>query len=82
MRNFKPGDRVQLRKGSPVMIVQCYAKEFNVWLGWHESNLIVVCTWLDEKGRHKKKFHQKDLIKQFSSSNAVHSNQLVNQKRV
>ena len=60
---FKPGDRVRLRNGSPTMIVQKYAREYDHWIGWHESSVIVECTWIDAEGYKRMNFHQNYLIK-------------------
>lgn len=62
-KRFKPGDRVRLRTGSPVMIVQRYAREYSRWIGWHESSISVECTYL-EYGKYKRKIiHQNNLIR-------------------
>lgn len=60
MKNFlKPGDRVQRTDGGPIMIVQGYAKKYNVFMGWHEDRNTVVCSWYDlNKGYQKRQFLQ------------------------
>ena len=64
IRLFKPGERVQLKTGGPIMIVQKYIHEYNPLIGWHENNNAVECTWIDaEKEYHKKVFHQRNLAK-------------------
>lgn len=61
-RIFKPGDKVRLRNGSQIMTVQKYAREYSSWIGWHESNVIVECTWFDKDGYKRRNFHQNNLI--------------------
>ncbi|MCB9173392.1 MAG: DUF2158 domain-containing protein [Flavobacteriales bacterium] len=80
-RIFKPGDRVQLRGGGPVMIVQRYAKDYNVWLGWYESDVIVECTWLDGKRYHREKYHQNFLVKLPSRDIFYHNKKGVSQRK-
>ena len=63
-RLFKPGDRVQLRSGGPIMEVIKYAICYSPWLGNYTSNDIVECVWYDpDEGRKKGRFHQKNLVK-------------------
>lgn len=75
---FKPGDRVRLRSGSPIMVVQKYAREYSPWIGWYESSIIVECTWFDAEGYKRKNFHQNNLIK--ATSNYLKNNSLDTRK--
>lgn len=64
MRLFKPGDRVQLKTGGPVMEVMRYATKVSPILGVYESNHHVECVWFDPKeGRRTAVFHQNSLMK-------------------
>ena len=61
---FKPGDRVELKTGGPVMQVIKYVAEESPILGMHESNHKVQCVWYDpEFGRKTDVFHQNSLTK-------------------
>lgn len=65
---FKPGDKVQVHNGGPVMTVQRYALKHTPWNGTHESDCEVECSWYDLKTGHRSGiFHQLTLTK-------VHSN--------
>lgn len=68
---FNPGDRVQLRSGGPVMIVQKYPLKHSVLFGWYVDDKTVECTWYDtEKGFQKRHFLQRNLVKSpYESSN-------------
>ncbi|MCB0430084.1 MAG: DUF2158 domain-containing protein [Flavobacteriales bacterium] len=63
IRIFKPGDRVQLKSGGPVMIVQRYAREHHPLIGWYEDDHAVECSWYDRDGYHKDVIHQNHLVK-------------------
>ncbi|GAA0892730.1 hypothetical protein GCM10009122_24090 [Fulvivirga kasyanovii] len=63
-RYFKPGDRVQLRSGGPVMEVIKYVEGKDFLLGTSTSNHKVLCVWYDKvEGRKEGVFHQNSLIK-------------------
>lgn len=63
-RLFKPGDRVILRSGGPVMEVLDYALEYKPLLGPVISNHKVRCVWYDPvEGRKTGIYHQKSLEK-------------------
>lgn len=64
IRLFKPGDRVQLKIGGPVMEVMKYVTKVSPILGVYESNYQVECVWFDpEEGRKTAVFHQNSLVK-------------------
>lgn len=70
-RLFKPGDRVILNSGGPVMEVLDYALEENPVIGIHVSSQKVRCVWYDpEKGRQTGIFHQRSLRKAYSHLHA------------
>ncbi len=55
---FKPGDRVTLKDDpGKIMTVQKYARRFSIFLGWHENESYLECTWLDEDGYKRGVFH-------------------------
>ena len=59
IRFFRPGDRVQLKSGGPVMEVMRYASEDNKL-----SSTQVECVWYDpDEGRKCKIFHQNSLCR-------------------
>lgn len=59
IRLFKPGDRVQLKIGGPVMEVMRYVAVDN-----EVSSTRVECSWYDpDEGRKTKVFHQNSLFK-------------------
>lgn len=61
---FKPGDKVELKTGGPVMQVIKYVAEEHPVLGMYESNYKVQCVWYDpEFGRKTDIFHQNSLTK-------------------
>ena len=64
VRLFKAGDRVQNKSGGPVMVVQRYARDYNKWIGWYESECFVECSWYDLKEGYKSTVvHQMNLMK-------------------
>lgn len=65
-RLFKPGDRVILNSGGPVMEVLDYALEESPVIGTHVSGQKVRCVWFDpETGRRTGTFHQRSLRKAY-----------------
>ena len=67
-RLFKPGDRVTLASGGPVMEVIKYAEEEEEeeegLLGKEVNDHKVQCVWYDSRnGRMKEVFHQRNLIR-------------------
>lgn len=68
-RLFKPGDRVILKPGGPVMEVLEYVLEDNPLVGVHLSNQKLRCVWYDKEGERKTGvFHQRSLTKAYSST--------------
>lgn len=64
IRLFKPGERVQLKSGGPVMEVIKYNVESHPLLGNTVSTTRVECSWYSaEEGRKTKVFHQNMLQK-------------------
>lgn len=62
IRQFKPGDRVQLKSGGPVMEVIKYAEEGKRKKGVSSSK--VLCVWFDRGCVRKEDvIHQSRLIK-------------------
>ena len=49
------------------MIVQKYAREHSILLGWYESNYSVECSWLGPNGFHKEIINQNNLKKATAS---------------
>lgn len=71
-RLFKPGDRVQLKSGGPVMIVQKYPLKYGIF-GWHEDPYSVECTWVDsKKGYQRSTF----LVRKLVRSKCINTNKL------
>ena len=68
VRYFKPGDKVQLKNGGPVMTVLKYIEEKEAFVGTIESDEFVECEWFDEKGPHREVFNQNALLKVEPSS--------------
>ncbi|WP_157493879.1 DUF2158 domain-containing protein [Fulvivirga imtechensis] len=65
-RLFKPGDRVVLRSGGPVMEVLNYVLEYKPFLGPMLSNHKVRCVWYDPiEGRRTAIYHQRSLQKAY-----------------
>ena len=63
-RYFKPGDRVHLRSGGPIMEVIKYVESNDLLLGKSVSNSKVLCVWYDKiEGRKEGIYHQNSLIK-------------------
>ena len=64
-RLFKPGDRVQLKSGGPVMKVLNYVLKRRPFVGTYLSDSEVECAWYDRgEGRRKTDvFHQNALMK-------------------
>lgn len=58
-KEFKVGDRVKLKSGSPVMVVS----GINHWSKLFDE-AYVVCSWTDKQGRpHRRRYHPKLLVK-------------------
>ena len=82
-RIFKPGDRVQLRNGGPVMEVMKYAEIQSRIFGKKVSDYLVECAWYDQtRGRQTSIFHQNGLIKVSSIGATVSGNNLLNLDRI
>ncbi len=63
VRYFKPGDKVQLKSGGPIMTVLKYIEEKEPLVGTVESDQFVECEWFDKDGPHREVFNQNALIK-------------------
>ena len=63
-RLFKPGDRVRLKSGGPVMEVIKYIETKELIAGYAVSNSKVLCVlYSKNEGRTKRVFHQYRLSK-------------------
>lgn len=77
-RLFKPGDRVMLKSGGPVMEVLDYVLEENPLLGVYVSSQKVKCVWYDpEEGRKIGEFHQRSLRKTHGPMHIISSRKVV-----
>ncbi|MDW3195458.1 MAG: DUF2158 domain-containing protein [Cytophagales bacterium] len=64
IRHFKPGDRVQLKSGGPVMEVIKYVQQGKRLGKSTVSNAKVLCVWFESGGNRKEEvIHQNRLIK-------------------
>ena len=63
VRKFKPGDRVELKKGGPIMEVLQYELEEKPFLGKIFSNEKVKCVWYENGVRNTQVFNQNVLTK-------------------
>jgi uncharacterized protein YodC (DUF2158 family) len=68
VRKFLPGDRVQQKKGGPVMEVIKYVTERDILTGTTLSDTNVECVWFDEGNRHTGVYDQTNLFKVTSKS--------------
>lgn len=49
---LKPGDKVVRKNGKVIMQALRYPKMYHKFLGWHEDQNFLVCSWYDtHKGR-------------------------------
>lgn len=68
VRKFLPGDRVQQKKGGPVMEVIKYVTDRDMLTGTTHSDINVECVWFEEGTRHTGVFDQRSLFKVSSES--------------
>ncbi len=62
-RYFKPGDKVQLKSGGPVMTVLKYIEEKEALVGTIESDEFVECEWFEKGTPHRGVFNQNAVVK-------------------
>ena len=62
-RYFKPGDKVQLKNGGPLMTVLKYIEVKEPLVGTVESDEFLACEWFDKEGPHRDVFNQNALIR-------------------